>query len=89
MPNINRVFLFLGVFSLFLSCFDLFYEHDIPGGILAIAWGLLILFMAFKRRLVAQTSPKSADIWQFVFIALVIVAGFLKLLLQLRGNGVL
>ena len=89
MPNINRIFLSLGVFSLLLSCFDLFYEHDLPGGILAIAWGLLMLFLACKRRLAAQTSGKSADIWQFVFIAIVIAAGFLKLLLQLQGNGVL
>ena len=77
------LFLFLGILSLVLSGFDYgFGEYfDVP---LAVAWGLLFLFLSFKKHLRARLRPRTVQTFQVVLILGVVVGGVVKLLHRLN-----
>jgi amino acid transporter len=83
--KVRYVFLFLGVLSLVLSVFDFALEHDYFGGLLAVAWGFLFIFLAFKRLLEVRYTQEAARIVQVILILFVIIAGLSKTLFKLRA----
>ena len=74
--NTNYLFLLLGLFSIILSIFDFLIETDLYGGLLAIAWGLLFIFLSFRK----VTSMKNYSALLGVIIIFVLVSVLLKLL---------
>ena len=81
----NYIFLFLGLLSLALSFFDFYLEYDFYGGLLAVAWGLLFLYLAFKKDLEIRLSQKTVTFFQAILIIFVIISGLLKILFKLKA----
>ena len=82
--KVNYIFLSLGLFSLLLSVFDFSLEHDFFGGLLAVAWGLLFIFLSSKTVFEPKVSPKTISILHAIFVIFVIISGVLKLLFKLK-----
>lgn len=84
-PKVNRLFLFLGIFSLLLTPFDIVLEHDYFGSALNIAWGGLFIFLATKERLKSKNrlSAPIINVILFILVGCVIIAASLKFLHKL------
>ncbi len=82
--KVNYIYLLLGLFSLILAIFDFSLEYDFYGGLLAIAWGLLFIFLSFKKVIEIQASQKTVSVLQAIFIIFIIFSGILKLLFKLK-----
>ena len=76
----NTLLLNLGIFSLFLSLFDFFLQDDLYGGMLAVAWGLLFIFLGVKEKILAAGAVSRAGIIQESLIVLVKSAGLIKII---------
>lgn len=77
--KVNYIFLFLGIFSLFLSAFDFHLELDIYGALLAVAWGLFFIFLAYKDILATAINQSIIKTLQAVLIIFILLSGILKL----------
>lgn len=82
--KVNYIYLSLGLFSLILSIFDFSLEYDFYGGLLAVAWGLLFIFLSYKKVFEIQVSQKTISVLHAIFIIFVIFSGLLKLLFKLK-----
>jgi hypothetical protein len=82
--RVNYIFLLLGLFSVTLAIFDFTFESDFYGGLLAVAWGLLFIFLSVKNLIASQKIKISISSLQIIFILFVVLSGLLKLGFKLK-----